>query len=102
MKKFLISIDTEGDNLWKWQVGDIVTTENAKYLPRFQSLCEKYGFKPTYLTNYEMAMDSFFIEYFKEVQEAFEEGLPFDMGQILSIPFIIIGVYCMVKGLKKA
>ena len=44
----------------------------------------------------------FFIEYFKEVQEAFEQGLPFDMGQILSIPFIIIGVYCMVKGLKKA
>ena len=44
----------------------------------------------------------FFIEYFKEVQEAFEEGLPFDMGQILSMPFIIIGVYCMVKGLKKA
>ena len=43
----------------------------------------------------------FFIEYFKEVQEAFEEGLPFDMGQILSIPFIIIGLYCMVKGLKK-
>jgi len=43
----------------------------------------------------------FFIEYFKEVQEAFEEGLPFDMGQILSIPFIILGVYCMVKGLKK-
>ena len=44
----------------------------------------------------------FVIEYYKEVQEAFEEGLPFDMGQILSIPFIIIGVYCMVKGLKKA
>ena len=43
----------------------------------------------------------FFIEYFKEVQEAFEQGLPFDMGQILSIPFIILGVYCMVKGLKK-
>ena len=44
----------------------------------------------------------FFIEYFKEVQEAFEQGLPFDMGQILSIPFIIIGAYYMVKGLKKA
>ena len=44
----------------------------------------------------------FFIEYFKEVQEAFEQGLPFDMGQILSIPFIIIGVWCMIKGLKKA
>ena len=43
----------------------------------------------------------FFIEYFKEVQEAFEEGLPFDMGQILSIPFIAIGVWYMIKGLKK-
>lgn len=65
MKKFLISIDTEGDNLWEWQIGDKITTENAKYLPRFQSLCENYGFKPTYLTNYEMADDKFFIEYFK-------------------------------------
>jgi len=42
----------------------------------------------------------FFIEYFKEVQEAFEEGLPFDMGQILSIPFIVIGAYYMIKGLR--
>ena len=37
----------------------------------------------------------FFIEYTKEVQEAFEASLPIDMGQILSIPFIIIGIYCM-------
>ncbi len=65
MKKFLISIDTEGDNLWRWSVGKSITTENAKYLPRFQELCEKYGFKPTYLTNYEMASDPFFSEYFK-------------------------------------
>ena len=43
----------------------------------------------------------FFIEYFKEVQEAFEQGLPFDMGQILSVPFIIIGIYYMIKGWKK-
>lgn len=66
MKKFLISIDTEGDNLWAWRVGDKITTENAKYLPRFQELCESYGFKPTYLTNYEMATDLFFINYFKQ------------------------------------
>ena len=44
----------------------------------------------------------FFIEYFKEVQEAFEQGLPFDMGQILSIPFIVIGVYCMIRAKKKS
>ena len=66
MKKFLISIDTEGDNLWKWCVGKPITTENAKYLPRFQELCEKYGFKPTYLTNYEMVKDPFFANYFKK------------------------------------
>ena len=66
MKKFLISIDTEGDNLWKWSIGKPITSENAKYLPRFQELCEAYGFKPTYLTNYEMATDKFFADYFKK------------------------------------
>ena len=39
----------------------------------------------------------FLIEYTKEIQEAFEASLPVDMGQILSIPFVIIGVWCMVK-----
>ena len=39
----------------------------------------------------------FFIEYTKELQEAFEASLPLDMGQILSIPFIIIGVVCMIR-----
>lgn len=40
----------------------------------------------------------FLIEYTKEVQEAFEASLPLDMGQLLSIPFIILGVACMVGG----
>ncbi|MBQ8463901.1 MAG: prolipoprotein diacylglyceryl transferase [Prevotella sp.] len=43
----------------------------------------------------------FFIEYFKEVQEAFEQGMLFDMGQLLSIPFIAIGLWFMVKGWRK-
>ncbi len=55
---FLISIDTEGDNIWSKP--KIVTTHNAKFLPRFQSLCEKHGFKPTYLTNHEMALSDDF------------------------------------------
>ncbi len=60
---FLITIDTEGDNLWA--VNDInqtITTRNAEYLFRFQELCEKYGFVPTYLTNYEMSRDNAMIE----------------------------------------
>ena len=58
---FLITIDTEGDNLWS--LPSIVTTENSHYLPRFQQLCEKYGFKPTWLTNYEMAECLTFVEF---------------------------------------
>lgn len=40
----------------------------------------------------------FFIEYTKEVQEAFEASLPLDMGQLLSIPFVVIGILCMKGG----
>ena len=40
----------------------------------------------------------FFIEYTKEIQEAFEASLPLDMGQLLSIPFVIIGIACMKGG----
>ncbi len=49
---FLVTIDTEGDNLWS-RPHDI-TTRNADYLPRFQALCEQYGLKATYLTDWEM------------------------------------------------
>jgi hypothetical protein len=63
---FLITIDTEGDNLW--QQPREITTKNAAFLPRFQSLCERYGFKPTYLTNYEMAKSDQFVEFGKDVQ----------------------------------
>ena len=38
----------------------------------------------------------FFIEFTKDIQVAFEAGMPLDMGQLLSIPFIIIGIACMV------
>lgn len=61
MKSFLISIDTEGDNLWKWKTGDDITTENASYLERFQIICNEFGFKPTYLVNYEMAKSREFV-----------------------------------------
>lgn len=56
-----------------------------------------FGFCLTYIFTFR-----FLIEYTKEVQEAFEATLPIDMGQILSIPFIIVGVWCMVKAKGKA
>ena len=38
----------------------------------------------------------FFIEFLKERQVDFESGMLLDMGQLLSIPFIIIGLFCML------
>src|SRR6266516_803566 len=62
---FIITIDTEGDDLWARPRE--ITTRNAEYLPRFQSLCERFGFKPVYLTNYEMAMSDVFVEFARDV-----------------------------------
>ncbi len=42
----------------------------------------------------------FFIEYTKDIQEDFESGMLLNMGQLLSIPFIIIGLICIFKGEK--
>lgn len=39
----------------------------------------------------------FIIEFFKDIQEPFEKGLPLDMGQLLSIPFIIAGFYFVYR-----
>ncbi|OXB25391.1 prolipoprotein diacylglyceryl transferase [Flavobacterium tructae] len=43
----------------------------------------------------------FIIEFFKENQEAFENSMPINMGQILSIPFILIGLGLIVWKSKK-
>ena len=44
----------------------------------------------------------FFVEFIKENQVAFEEGMTLIMGQWLSIPLIITGAYFMIKGIKKS
>lgn len=66
MKKFIITIDTEGDNLWDWKEGKEITTKNVYYLKRFQELCNKYDFRPVYLSNWEMLQDDDFILFIKE------------------------------------
>jgi hypothetical protein len=49
---FLITIDTEGDDVWSRPRN--VTTRNGEFVERFQELCERYGQRPTWLTNHEM------------------------------------------------
>ena len=60
-------MDTDGDNLWDWKSGDCIKTNNARYLMRFQDLCNKYGFKPVWLTNYEMIMDQEYVDFITKV-----------------------------------
>jgi len=67
--KIIITIDAEGDNIWSWKNGDIIHTENCMYIPRFQNLCEKYGFKPVCLTDYEMVRDSRYVKYIKSLAD---------------------------------
>ena len=56
-----------------------------------------FGLTLTYIFTFR-----FFIEYTKEVQEAFEANMLFNMGQLLSLPFVIIGVICMLRAWRKS
>ena len=42
----------------------------------------------------------FFIEYTKDIQVAKEAAMTLNIGQILSIPFVLIGLYCMWRSFK--
>ena len=43
----------------------------------------------------------FIIEFFKEDQVRFEDGMTFNMGQLLSVPYIVVGIGFIVFGLWK-
>ncbi len=43
----------------------------------------------------------FLLEFFKEVQVDFEAQLPLDMGQLLSIPFVALGVWMIVRSYRR-
>jgi len=62
---FLITVDTEGDHLWSRP--RTIETRNAAYLARFQRLCESHGFKPSWLTNHEMAVNEEFVAFGRDV-----------------------------------
>lgn len=70
MKNFIITVDTEGDYIWHTinrSYGERkITVENAKYIERFQNICNKYDLKPTYLVNFEMAFAAPFVDQAKD------------------------------------
>ena len=42
----------------------------------------------------------FFVEFLKENQSGFEESMVLNMGQILSIPFVLAGIVFITKSFK--
>lgn len=57
----IFTVDTESDN--QWGINNYQTTENAKYIPRFQTMCENYGIIPVYLVDYSMSNSKFLVDY---------------------------------------
>lgn len=43
----------------------------------------------------------FFVEFYKENQTYFEEGMFLNMGQILSIPLVLFGIYLVIRSKSK-
>ena len=49
-----------------------------------------------------MAANGATIEFIKLDQEAFEQGMLLNMGQLLSIPFILVGIYMIYRGMHRS
>ncbi len=43
----------------------------------------------------------FLIEFVKNDQEAFEASMTFNMGQLLSIPFVLVGIFFIVRAMRR-
>lgn len=61
---------------------------------KYNGLLTGVGFTGIFLTRQ-------FIELLKNPQEDFEVDMMFNMGQWLSVPFVIFGVYLIIRALKK-
>ncbi|RJQ35639.1 deacetylase [Candidatus Parcubacteria bacterium] len=83
--KLIITVDTERDNEWKRP--DSTSLENIKFLQRFQDLCQKYGFKPTYLLTYEVASDPQSVKILKAYQEKLQAEIGAHLHPWTSPPF---------------
>jgi hypothetical protein len=57
MTRILMGVDTEADDQWSLAGRKHLTLRNVLELPRLQTLCDRFGVRPTYLVTYEVACD---------------------------------------------
>jgi hypothetical protein len=65
--KLVITVDTEADNQWDYH--GTVSLANLHCLPRFQALCERFGFIATYLLASEVLQDRVAVQRLKGWQD---------------------------------
>jgi prolipoprotein diacylglyceryl transferase len=83
--------------------------ESIAYLITFFALFFYYKkkkgiFKPGYIFGLFLVMVftfRFLVEFLKENQSSFEKDMLLNMGQILSIPLILVGIYLIIRKQKK-
>ncbi|MFH1919984.1 MAG: polysaccharide deacetylase family protein [Planctomycetota bacterium] len=66
----IVTIDTEEEGLWGGRyprTGN--TVENIRGVPRFQSLCDRFGIRPTYLLDAPVTEDDEAVELFRGLQD---------------------------------
>jgi hypothetical protein len=84
---FLVTVDAEGDDMWRRRGA---TTENARFAPRFQALCERYGLRPTWLTDYEMCECPEFVAFGRDLLERGTGEIGMHLHAWNSPPFVDI------------
>ena len=67
MKTLFITVDTEEDNSWDTS-SNCLKCSNWKNIFLFQTICEKYHFKPIYLLSYSMLLNNEFSNYLTNLQ----------------------------------
>ncbi len=67
---------------------------------RIPGVRQKRGLIFSALMVYMFAM-RFLIEFIKEDQEAFESGMVLNMGQWLSVPFFLVGVWLLARAIRR-
>jgi len=65
--KLVVTVDTEADNQWDYH--GTVSLSNLRCLPRFQDLCERFGFTATYLLASEVLQDREAVQWLRGWQD---------------------------------
>lgn len=71
------------------------------YLYRYKDVAKKFPGMLIGIMFTCIFLGRFFIENIKQVQVEFEKNMTYNMGQWLSVPFVIIGILLIIYSLKK-